>query len=449
MFRRTLFWKLLLSLVALTLLLSWIQARAGLSEIFGFLVLVLLATGASVLLARYLARPLDQMRRAAQAQAAGEEHVEWPAPTTREMLALSNAVQTMALNLQDKIRTIENLLSEQRTIFDSMAEGVLVVDARERLLDLNRAAIQIFSIDPQNARGRDVLEVIRNARLAELVRRTLRDSDGVVEGDVTLFSGRERHLQVHGSVLRTGARVKGALLVLTDVTRLRQLETLQREFVANASHELKTPVTSIKGFAETLVAEDMDPDQARRFIRIIARQAEQLGSLIDDLLELTRLEYEDERAPLERSPLSVHELVEGALELCTAEANQKNITLSGDAEASLQVSGHPVLLQRALINLVDNAIKYSPPNTTVRVSAELEDSTICLHVRDQGPGIAPEHRERIFERFYRVDKSRSRKLGGTGLGLSIVKHVIEAHGGKVGLASALGQGSTFTIRLPA
>ena len=449
MFRRTLFWRLLISLVALTLLFSWLRAQPGFSGALGFVALLLLATGVSVLLARYLARPLDQMRRAAQAQAAGEAQVEWPTPTTQEMRALSNAVQTMALNLQDKLRTIEALHAEQRAIFDSMAEGVLVVDPRERLMDANRAAIQMLGLDLNAARGREVLAVIRNARLGELVRSSLQSKEGVVEGDVLLLGGRERHLQVHGTVLKSGARVKGVLLVLTDVTRIRQLETARREFVANASHELKTPVTAIKGFAETLAGDPLEPEQAQRFTKIIARQAEQLGTLIDDLLELTRLEHDAESAALERQPVDASELAASAVELCGADANQKNITLRVEAAPGLMVSAHPVLLQRALINLIDNAIKYSGPNTDVLVRAERSGGDVCLQVRDQGPGIAPEHHERIFERFYRVDKSRSRKLGGTGLGLSIVKHVMQNHGGRVELSSAPGRGSTFTLRLPA
>lgn len=447
MMRRTLFWKLFISLITLTVLLSWIQARVGLAPWGSFVLLVIMAIVASILLARYLARPLDRMRRAAQAQAAGEQNVEWPIPTTREMRALSNAVQTMAINLQEKIKTIEGLLAEQRAIFESMAEGLLVVDPRERLLDANRAAQQMLNIDIRTARGRDMLEVVRNAHLAELIRRTLRGEKPVVEGDVTLLGTRECHLQVRGSTLRAGARVKGALLVLSDVTRLRQLETLQREFVANASHELKTPVTSIKGFAETLASDEIDPEQARRFSKIIMRQAEQLGTLIDDLLELTRLEHEEGRATIECKPIPIGDLIENALETCGPEASQKNIRFEREFNPDLVIEAHAMLMQRALVNLLDNAIKYSPPNTCVRVRAERVGQEALIHVIDQGPGIASEHHTRIFERFYRVDKSRSRKLGGTGLGLSIVKNVMNAHGGRVELTSAPGKGSTFTLCL--
>lgn len=449
MARLTLFWKLWLIFVSLTLVMSWLQASTSFSNMGKFLLIALLATLASLAIARYLASPLEQMRRAAQAQAAGEPNVEWPIPTTREMRALSNAVQTMALNLQEKIHTIEGLLAEQRAIFDSMAEGLLVVDTRERLLDVNRAAQQMLGIDAQAARGRDVLEVVRNTRLAELVRQTLRGTDAVVEGDALLLGPRERHLQVRGSALRSGGRIKGALLVLSDVTRLRHLESIQREFIANASHELKTPVTSIKGFAETLAGEEMDSEQVRRFTKIIARQAEQLGALIDDLLELTRLEHEEAAESLERKAVAVREVIEHAVETCGADANQKNIQLVMEIPEDFMISAHPLLLQRALINLIDNAIKYSPAHSTVRVRAEREPGVARIHVIDQGLGIAPEHHDRIFERFYRVDKSRSRKLGGTGLGLAIVKHIMNAHGGKVTLASAPGKGSTFTLELPA
>jgi two-component system phosphate regulon sensor histidine kinase PhoR len=448
MVRLTLFWKLLIALVLLTTFLTWVRERARLTIVGDSLLLIAMAAIASAALARYLARPLDRMRRAAQAQAAGDQNVEWPIPTTREMRALSNSVQTMAINLQDKIRTIEGLLAEQRAIFDSMAEGLLVIDPRERILDANRAAQHMFGFDLASARGRDMLEVIRNVRLAEMVRRTLRGEEAVVEGQLMLLGETERHIQARGSILRTGARVKGALLVLTDVTHLRKLETLQREFVANASHELKTPVTSIKGFAETLAAEEMDPEQTRRFSRIILRQAEQLGTLIDDLLELTRLEYEAAHEGLERASVSVSEIIQSALETCAPEANRKGICVEVEAPDDLKAYAHAMLLQRALFNLLDNAIKYSPSHTTVKIRAWSEGSVISIAVIDEGPGIAPEHHARIFERFYRVDKSRSRKLGGTGLGLSIVKHIAQAHGGRVDLESAPGKGSTFILRIP-
>lgn len=449
MTRRALFWKLLVSLVALTLVLSWIERNAQLPPFVGILALLLLAMLTSALLARYLARPLAQMRRAAQAQAAGKENVQWPAPTTNEMGALSSTVQAMALDLQEKIHTIENLLSDQRAIFDSMAEGVLVVDTQARLLDMNRAAREMLSVTVDEVAGRDVLEVARNARLVELVHGTLADTQHVVESDISLFFEAERHLQIHGSVLRGAGGIKGALLVMTDVTRLRQLETLQREFVSNASHELKTPLTSIRGFAETLAAEkELDAEQTQRFTRIIARQSEQLSALIDDLMELTRIEYEQERAPLERSLVGIRETINAVLEARAGEANQKNIALSTDADPALQWSVHPVLMQRVLVNLVDNAIKYSSAHTTIAVNAEADGDEVRVSVRDQGMGIAPEHQRLVFERFYRVDKSRSRKLGGTGLGLSIVKHIVEVHGGRVTLVSSPGQGSAFTIHLP-
>lgn len=448
MLRFGLFARLLAALAAVMIVAAWIGSLGELSIPSRMVLLLLIAAGVSGLIARSIGRPLDGMRRAAQAQAGGEIEVEWPIPTTREMRELSNAVQTMALNLQDKIRTIENLLAEQRSIFDSMAEGLIVVDPRERILDANRAAQQMLQFDIASVRGRDMLEVVRNARLANLARRALREEAPLIEGSIMLFAGSERQIQVRGSLLRAGGRVKGALLVLSDVTRLRRLESIQTEFVANASHELKTPVTSIKGFAETIASEDMPPDQIKRYCRIIARHADQLGTLIDDLLELARLEHEEGRGPLNLAPTPVTELIEGAVETCAADASRKNIRIERVIPPDLLVQAHALFLQRAIFNLLDNAVKYSPAHSTIRVIVERTDSEVLIHVRDEGPGIAPEHHERIFERFYRVDKSRSRKLGGTGLGLSIAKHLVEAHGGRITLVSAPGQGSTFTIHLP-
>lgn len=409
--------------------------------------LLLLAAGLSFALSRHLSRPLDALRRSAEALAAGSPGVAWPAATTRETAALTEALRNMAGALQEKIATIERLLDEQRAIFDHMADGVLVVDRDDRILDLNRAAEDLLGVKAAAARGRGVLEMARNARLAELVARARQAGEPVVS-DLTLYGAEERHLQVHGAALKTGPHHAGALLVLTDVTRLRQLESLRRDFVANASHELKTPVTAIKGFAETLVAGGLDEEQARRFTRIIARQADQLVALIEDLLELTRLEHEAERRPIEREQVELAPILWSAVELCAEEARQKDLQLAVHCPDGLSAFVNGTLVQRALVNLVDNAVKYSGPNTRVEIDAAQDEAETRLTVRDEGCGIPAEHLARIFERFYRVDKSRSRKLGGTGLGLSIVKHVCQAHGGEVRVQSTPGRGSVFTLHLP-
>ena len=410
--------------------------------------LVVLAAGTGAWLSWRISRPLQAMRRVADDLAEGRaESVEWPVPDTRETLALAEALRRMSGRLQDKIADVEELLAEQRAVFASMVDGVLLVDREGRLVEVNHAAAAWLGCEVSAVRGRDVVEVVRNSRLHELVRQTLAGV-GPVEGDLVLHGARERHIQVHGAPVRPGTGRVAAVLALTDVTRLREMEKAHRDFVANASHELKTPVTTIKGFAESLLEDDLDQAQMKKFAGIVARQADQLSALIEDLLQVTRLEHQQQTGPLEREQVMVAPVVWAAIESCQAEAQDKQMVVTVRCPKDLQARLKVDLIQRALTNLVENAIKYSPPHTEVTVEAMEREGQLVLEVRDQGPGIAPEHHDRIFERFYRVDKSRSRKLGGTGLGLAIVRHAAEAHGGKVMVRSAPGQGAVFTLCIP-
>jgi len=239
--------------------------------------------------------------------------------------------------------------------------------------------------------------------------------------------------------------------VLGDVTLLRRLETVRQDFVANVSHELRTPVTSVKGFAETLLDGAMkDPATAERFLKIIVRQASQLESIIRDLLELSRLEQNSAQA-LDRQMTPMAGVLKSAIELCQSRATERGVTLSLACEEGLATVMHAGLMEQALVNLIDNAIKYgaSGEGAKVDITAAKEGPCVRVMVRDYGNGIEHKHLARLFERFYRVDKGRSRELGGTGLGLAIVKHIVLIHNGTASVESEVGKGSTFTIRLPA
>jgi two-component system phosphate regulon sensor histidine kinase PhoR len=245
------------------------------------------------------------------------------------------------------------------------------------------------------------------------------------------------------------------VIVLNDVTEMERLENVRRDFVANVSHELKTPVASIKGFVETLLdgAGD-DPHDRRRFLDIIARQADRLASIIEDLLALSRIEQSENAGNLPRERVRIADLLAAATDDCLPRAQERSILFSVDCAPGLEALVNAPLVEQALINLIDNAVKYSEPGRTVRIDAVSAPSSpgqlgVTIAVRDEGCGIEAEHLPRLFERFYRVDKARSRKLGGTGLGLSIVKHIVQAHGGSISVDSTPGVGSTFTIRLPA
>jgi len=234
-----------------------------------------------------------------------------------------------------------------------------------------------------------------------------------------------------------------------DVTRLRRLENVRSDFVANVSHELKTPITSIKGFVETLLDGAVhDPEDARRFLKIVAAQADRLNEIIEDLLTLSRLEGDTERAGISLQPGRIRDVLQAAAATCQLKATEKNVEIELTCDDGLRVEINAALLEQAVVNLVDNAVKYSPGGQTVHVEAAKTPAEIVIRVRDHGCGIGPDHLPRLFERFYRVDKARSRKLGGTGLGLAIVKHIAQAHGGRVTVESVPGEGSVFSVHLP-
>jgi two-component system phosphate regulon sensor histidine kinase PhoR len=287
----------------------------------------------------------------------------------------------------------------------------------------------------------------RNAEVDEFARDVLSSADSV-ERTIAVFGDRITYLRLHGApLLDADGTAVGAVLVVSDVTRLKQLENIRRDFVANVSHELKTPITSILGFVETLRDGAVeDPARAERFLDIIADHAHRLHMIVEDLLSLSRLESQEKSISLEE--IEVGELVDAVMHACEPQAREKNIRLYRKCDRRTQARVNASLLQQAVTNLVDNAIKYSDRDASVGVEISTADGELRIAVHDSGPGIPKRDLPRIFERFYRVDRARSRALGGTGLGLSIVKHIAQAHGGSVEAQSELGRGSIFTLTLP-
>jgi two-component system phosphate regulon sensor histidine kinase PhoR len=298
--------------------------------------------------------------------------------------------------------------------------------------------------------GRNLAELVRSRDLAEMVTR-VRQSGSPMKADITYRGLEERVLEAHCTPLReSDGGHMGTLLVLHDVTQLRRLENMRRDFAANVSHEIKTPLTAIKGFVETLQDGDLgQQEEAHRFLAIIARHVDRLAAIIDDLMHLSRIERSDETKELALDPCRVRELLENALGLCRERAEAKGIEIVLDCTEDLTAMMDAPLMEQAVVNLMDNAVKYTQTSpATVTVTATREEDELLIIVADEGIGISRKHLPRLFERFYRVDKARSRHLGGTGLGLAIVKHITQAHGGQVTVHSELGHGSTFTLRLP-
>jgi two-component system phosphate regulon sensor histidine kinase PhoR len=418
--------------------------------LFGALAIAILGALASLLSLRAVSRALDDLSAGAARFAAGDLATRLPLPDSAELAELAEAMNTMAGELAARMATVVAQRNELTAVLGSMNEAVLAVDTDHRLVSINRAAGEMFGIEPRAVAGRTLHEMVRNRDLQRFVDRAL-NAEEPQEGDVTLFDGEERYLQAHGTRLDDGAgRRLGVLVVLYDMTRVRRLENLRREFVANVSHELRTPITSIRGFVETLLAGAIeDEDKGRHFLEIIDRQADRLGTIIEDLLSLSRLEQSPDARAIELRDTPLSGILTAAAQGCAVKSAEKGIILEvAPVDSDLRARLDPALLEEAVVNLLDNAIAYSEPGATVHLAAGRTDGEVRIEVRDHGCGIAADHLPRLFERFYRVDKARSRKQGGTGLGLAIVKHIMSVHGGTVTVESVVGKGSTFRLLLP-
>lgn len=369
-------------------------------------------------------------------------------------LSLVAAAGHRALAEADRrLEDFERQSREQQTILEAMRSGLLALDADQRVLRVNRAAADMLGIDATRVRGRLVQAVTRQPGLNRFLGDAMA-ANAPTEGEFIVDREGRPRIVVHAlsEPLRDAAgRSAGLLVSLSDVTTLRRLESLRADFAANVSHELRTPITNIKGYADTLLQVGVsDPAQTSRFLEVIRRNAHRLGAIIEDLLALARLEQPGEREALEPSDVPVRGLVQAVREDLEIVAQAKAMTIVDDTPEGLRTRVVSSLAHQALANLVSNAITYSPAGGEVRITAApLDDGMIEISVTDHGQGIAPHHLNRIFERFYRIDRARSRDQGGTGLGLAIVKHIALMHGGRVDVESRLGAGSTFKLILPA
>ena len=417
---------------------------------FGGIIIALLAAWISWVNARRITHPLELIRQRAQSIADGDLSGELPTEGPEEVVSLAEAMNQMATQLEDRIQTILRQRKEQKAVFSSISEGVLAVDENGLLISINRGAARLFEVDRKLVRGKTVQEVIANLDVRLFIVNAL-STLGELEDEIILDeSGDPRYLQAHGRPLVDEAgQSMGAVVVFNDVTRLRRLEHARRDFVANVSHELRTPVTSIKGFIETLRDGALEhPEDARRFVDIISRQADRLDAIIEDLLSLARIERDAENLDIELSEESLEEVIRSAVIAVTPQAKAKNIPIEIHCASEIRAIINAPLFEQAIVNLIDNAVKYSGSEEPITIEVMDSEKEIELHVIDRGPGIQPEHLPRLFERFYRVDKGRSRQVGGTGLGLAIVKHIALAHGGNITVESTLGTGSNFTLHLP-
>ena len=417
--------------------------------ILGSLIIALLGSMVSLIVSRRISRPIEKLKEGAGYFIQGDFNYRLPASGIEEIGSLNESMRDMARQLHARINTITQQRTEIEAILSSMIEGVIAVDAEERIIIMNNAAAKMFGCDLSTVQGRSIQEAIRNTHLQQFVSEAI-SGEKPIEKEIGISTGEERYLFGHGTLIRDieGKRI-GALFVLSDITRLRRLENIRRDFVANVSHEIKTPITAIKGFAEILRDEGTKDEQdVKRFLNIIAKHVNRLEAIIDDLLKLSRIEKDTETEGIQLMESGIKDVLESAIQISKQLADSKGTEIILFCDDGLTARINPPLLEQAVVNLLDNAIKYSDEKKPVIIETKRDEKEILIHITDNGRGIEQEHLPRIFERFYRVDKARSHALGGTGLGLAIVKHIIQAHGGHVSVTSIPGKGSTFTLHLP-
>jgi two-component system phosphate regulon sensor histidine kinase PhoR len=457
--RTRLFWKLGLTYVAVLLgilvVFAFYQEPGARMRLVGVCALLLVAGIALVFFfSRVFSSRIQTLKNFSSRIGAGDfRPIELDGPPD-ELSDLGNSLNQTAAQLDREMRLLSGERNRSSAILRSMVEGVAVVDPQERMVFCNRAFSEIFNVNPSSGEGHALIETVRNSELLALIRKALRGEEGL-QSEIAMGIAQIQYFSVSATPVRAidpastvPPKISGAVVVLHDVTELRRLERVRQDFVANVSHEFKTPLTAIQGFTETLLGGALDdPKNNVRFLHIIRNHAVRLARLTDDLLKLARIEAG--KMEVEFFSVGLMELIEGCAETALMKANKKQITLDIEIPPGLPpVRGDAELLRDVLQNLLDNAIQYTGTGGRIRVTAEAGPRDATVTVADTGIGIPLADQERIFERFYRVDAARSREAGGTGLGLSIAKHIMEAHGGRLWVESEVGKGSRFSFSIP-
>ena len=439
--------------------LKGIKASAHRMIICGLLVMVLLAGLLALLITQWVTRPVRHISDVAQRITRGELHARASITSRDEVGVLGRTINTMAEQLERRVQELEVQRNQARAILESMVEGVCAIDRNGRILWLNPSAQRLLGIDSHQVSEKRFTELFRQPVIDQLVADVLAKHRPAA-CEARAFTPQERVIRFQAapcdggvadrtSGKRSATQTEAALvLVAQDVTEMRRLDQMRREFVVDVSHELKTPLTSIQSLVETLLNGALeDHTHNRRFISLIEEDAKRLTRLIDDLLELSQIE--SKAVPPAFQPVAIRRMIEELADRVRQPMQERHVTLDiAIPHDAPQVRGDPERLRQVFLNLLDNAITFNKPGGSITVTAIPNGDTLRVAVEDGGIGIPASDLPRIFERFYRVDKARSRELGGTGLGLSIVKHLVELHQGGVEVESEPGVGSRFTITLP-
>jgi two-component system, OmpR family, phosphate regulon sensor histidine kinase PhoR len=418
--------------------------------IFGIIAGLLLTTLLALRFSAFITYPINQLIAVSREISKGNYSKRVEIKGMQELLPFAETFNDMVLKLEKTVADLTDKNIKLDSIINSMLNGIVAVDVKYKVILINSIACQMFGLkNTPELLGTNIMELIRNSQINSYLKETL-DGDVSRVNEVLVGSPEEKVLRVYTTPIKSKDAVRpisGGIISLQDITNIKQLEQIRTEFVSNVTHELKTPLTSIRGFIETLRGGAInDPEVAERFLEIIDIEAERLYMLINDILQLSEIENKQKD-----TNISVHKfksIVNETLSILEGVAEKKNITLTSDVDENITIAANRDRIKQMLINLIENGIKYNKENGSVHIKAVKEQGKIVIQVKDTGIGIAREHLPRIFERFYRVDKGRSRNMGGTGLGLSIVKHIVNLYNGDIKVSSELGQGTEFVIQLP-
>ncbi|SEG74082.1 two-component system histidine kinase PnpS [Paenibacillus sp. UNC499MF] len=422
--------------------------------LIGLGILFLIAGVTSYRIASGLTRPIENITNVAKQITNRNYKARVETKSLDEVGQLGQAINRMADSLHMQMNRILENEGRLKGVLENMGSGILMVDRDQRIVLVNRSAEDILGFSSNELYGKKYDEAKQQFELTRLIQECIETNEHIRE-EIIFYYPSERILEINLSpISQADGEWSGVLVVLHDITAMRRLERMRSEFVANVSHELKTPIAAVKGFSETLLAGALDDKEtARSFLQIIFDESERLNRLVGDILELSKIE--SKRIPLQLSPTHLQSIIQKSLHMMEAEADKKKIALSMNVDEALFLEADEDRLRQILINLMANGINYTPEGGRVSVAAELagsgadgEDERIRISVKDTGIGIPKKDLPRIFERFYRVDKARSRSSGGTGLGLSIVKHLVEMHHGTIRVESEVGYGTEFIIELP-
>ena len=418
--------------------------------LFGFIVSFILLY-LSYFISKQITAPIDNIRKKTE-EYVSTLHMSRPfdIPKTKELASLAISLNKMAKELDKRIKQIQNEKEDKESLLSSMQEGIVAVDKNGKIISINDIAKDYLNINKKNPLKKKYSDIIKIRKVNSIIDQNISKNainKYVFEQEISIKKNKTRFFLLHSSPLVRTHKNRGVLIVLTDITFKKQLEKVRQDFVANVSHELKTPITSITGFLEILNRDDISKEEHDLFLEKIQNHTYRMNLIIDDLLKLSKIESQEEDNSIYLNKQLLLPILEGAKEDVRNTLGKNNISIQIACDKNVSIKGDSLLLREALVNLFENAGKYGYPNSIVKAICE-KQKMVLIHIENQGDKIKEKHWERIFQRFYRIDKSRDRKAGGTGLGLAIVKHITFVHGGEIKVSFSQNKKTRFTISLP-